>query len=141
MSEEWMPNLLHGVMVMTASDEQGEVCDAFVPPHLNDQTHLRNVIGAPIDASNAPKHDPLCRQRYQEWEPLQGYCPDCDLINKVKTREQQMKEHVSNTARRVGYLQGRREATEAVEAVRTKGGNGTWILRTKAIEAARGIDS
>jgi hypothetical protein len=128
-------------MVMMADDIQGEVCDAFVPPHLNYEETLRDVIGAPVDASTTPKHDPLCRQKYHEWEPLEGFCPDCDLINKVKKREQQMKEYIANTSKRVGYLEGRREATEAVEAIRTKGGNGTWLLRSKAIEAARGTDS
>ena len=125
---------------MMADDTQGEVCDAFVPPHLNYEETLRDVIGAPIDSSNSSKHDPLCRQRYQQWEYLEGFCPDCDLINKVKEREQQMKEQVSITSKKVGYLQGRREATEAIEAVKTKGENGTWILRSKAIDAARGID-
>lgn len=75
---------------MTTSDsEQGEVCDAYVPAHLQDSEVLRQVIGSPLD-SQEKVHDPLCRQRYQEWENYgQGYCPDCDLIQKVIIRERQ----------------------------------------------------
>ena len=29
-------------------DEQGEVCDAFVPPHLRDESVLAEAIGDPI---------------------------------------------------------------------------------------------
>lgn len=124
-------------MAMT-TDDQGEVCDAYVPPNLYDEIHLRNVIGSPVDQD--PKHDPLCRQKYQQWENYSGYCPDCDLINKVKKREQQMKEYIASTSREVGYLAGRREATEDVKNAPTKGGDGKWILRSKAIDAARGIE-
>lgn len=124
---------------MTTENNQGEVCDAFVPPHLNDESNLRDTIGAPMDQKD--KHDPLCRQKYQEWESYHTYCPDCDLIQKVRKDEDKMKEVISSTAKRVGYLHGRRDATEAVESVRTKGGDGKWVLRSKAIDAARGIDS
>lgn len=126
-------------MVMT-TDDQGEVCDAYVPPHLFDEKHLRNVIGAPVDQDQGRKHDPLCRQRYQQWENYSGYCPDCDLIGKVRKQEQQMKEYIASTSKEVGYLAGRREATEDVMNVPTKGGDGKWILRSKAIDAARGTD-
>jgi acetone carboxylase gamma subunit len=34
------------------------------------------------------EHDPLCRSKMQQWEEIQvGYCPDCDLIAKVREDE------------------------------------------------------
>lgn len=74
-------------------DEQGEVCDVFVPPHLTEESHLRNVLGAPMDLEDSQKHDHFCRQRYQQWEAY-TYCPDCDLIKKVRKEEQEIREHL-----------------------------------------------
>jgi hypothetical protein len=69
------------------NSDHGEVCDAYVPPHLQDSEVLRQVIGSPME-QHEETHDPLCRQKYQEWESY-GFCPDCDLINKVIIREKQ----------------------------------------------------
>jgi hypothetical protein len=64
--------------------DEGEVCDAYVPAQLQDESVLKRSLGAPVGEN---EHDPLCRQKYQEFENYKGYCPDCDLIKKAREDE------------------------------------------------------
>ena len=71
----------------TDNSKYGEVCDAYVPGDLQDSEVLRQAVGSPMEYEEK-SHDPLCRHKYQEWE-IYGFCPDCDLIQKVIIRETQ----------------------------------------------------
>jgi len=82
--EELTLLLWHGERVKMS--DEGEVCDAYVPAQLQDESLLRRSLGAPVGKE---EHDPLCRQKYQEWENYSGYCPDCDLIGKVRKDEKE----------------------------------------------------